>query len=174
MQDVDVINDKLELYYGREIDGRPRYRVVWSTTQIEKRIGEFNEFYGNIFLRTFKGIKDVPKYPYDQDRWVIEKLFYVKNDEIISEKPGSYEPFYIFKGPQGEFLPLNWKVVDFAVSYAESKPVGIKLTDKDFQEQEMKEIEAEAEYFMADLDNHGRSELFAFENSVFVDSTRRF
>jgi hypothetical protein len=172
--DAEAINERLELYYGRELDGRARYRVVWSTHQFEKRQGEFNEFYGQIFLRTFVGIKELPKYPYDQDRWVIEKLFYIRNTEIIAERPGSYEPFYIFKGPAGEFLPLNAKVVDMVVGFAEAKPVGIKLTDKDWQAQEQKEIEAEAEYFMNDLDNHGRSELFAHENSAFIDSTRRF
>lgn len=172
--DVDSINEKLLLYYGRELDGRQRYRVVWSTTQLETRVGEFNEFYGDIFLRKFVGIKEVPKYPYDKDRWVIERLFYIKNPEILAEKPGSYEPIYVLKGPTGEFLPLNWKVVDLVVNYAEKKPMGIHLTDSDFDEMEAKEKEADARYFEDVLDDQGRSKLFAFENSVFVDSTRRF
>lgn len=173
MTDAELINDKLELYYGRELDGRPRYRVVWSTTQIERRCGEFNEFYGEIFLRKTIGIKDVPKYPYDPDRWVVEKLFYINNPEIISEKAGSYEPVYILKGPVGEFLPLSWKAIDLVVSYAEGKPTGITLTDKDWTEQEQAEIAQETEYFEDLLAEQGRSNLFAFENSVFVDSTRR-
>jgi hypothetical protein len=173
MNDVDVINQRLEDYYGREIDGRAHYRVVWSTSQIETRIGEFNEFYGSIYLRTFKGVKQLPKYPFDKDRWVVEKLMYIRNDEILADKPGSYEPFYVCKGPDGEFLPLNWKVVDFVVSYAEAKPVGIKLTDKDTKAEEEKELLAEAAYFEEELHDRGRSPLFAFENSVFVDSTKR-
>jgi len=174
MNDVDVINQRLEDFYGREIDGRPRYRVVWSTSQIETRIGEFNEFYGPIYLRTFKGVKQLPKYPFDKDRWVVEKLMYVKNEEILSEMPGSYEPFYIAKDSEGGFLPLNWKVVDYVVAFAEAKPVGIKLTDKDWKAEEQREIEAEAAYFEDELADKGRSSLFAFENSVFVDSTKRF
>jgi len=171
--ELDEINERLLLYYGRELDGRQRYRVSWSTGEFEKRFGTFNEFYGAIFLREFIGIKECPKYPYDSDRWVIEKLFYVKNDEIIAEKPGSYEPFYILKGPKSEFLPLNWKVVDMIVNFAETKPVGIKLTDKDWENQEQVEMKAEAAYFEDELDDRGRSPLFAFENSVFMDSTRR-
>lgn len=172
--DVESINEKLLLYYGREIDGRQRYRVVWSTTQLETRVGEFNEFYGSIFLRTFTGIKEVPKYPYDKDRWIVERLFYVKNHEIIAEKPGSYEPIYVLKGPSGEFLPLNWKVVDLVVSYADKKPVGIKLTESDFIAMEEEERNSDTRYFEEVLEDQGRSSLFAFENSVFVDSTRRF
>lgn len=172
--DVESINEKLLLYYGRELDGRARYRVVWSTTQFEKRQGEFNEFYGSIYLRTFVGVKEVPKYPYDQDRWIVEKLFYLPNPEIISERPGSYEPIYVLKGPMGEFLPLNWKAVDLVISYAEKKPVGITLTDSDWDELERKETEEDTRYFEEVLAEQGRSPLFAFENSVFVDSTRRF
>lgn len=171
--ELDEINERLLLYYGKEIDGRQRYRVSWSSDQFEKRVGTFNEFYGSIFLREFVGIKECPKYPYDPDRWVVEKLFYVKNDEIIAEKPGSYEPFYILKGPTGQFLPLNWKVVDLVVNFADSKPVGIKLTDADWETQEQKEIKAEAAYFEDVINDEGRSELFAFENSVFMDSTKR-
>ena len=172
--EASVINDRLEMYYGREIDGRPRYRISWTTAETEKRIGEFNEFYGSIYLRTFKGIKEVPKYPYDKDRWVLEKLFYIKNPELVSEKPGSYEPFHILKDSTGAYLPLNWKVIDFIVSYAEQKPVGIKLTDKDFKADEQKAIDMDTKYFEDILEDQGRSPLFAFENSVFVDATKRF
>lgn len=172
--DLQTINDKLELYYGREIDGRPRYRTVWSTGITERRYGEFNEFYGSIFLRTTVGLKDVLKYPYDQDRWIVEKLFYIPNKEIVAEKPGSYEPFYMLKGSVGQYLPLSWKAIDLAVNFAEGRPVGIHLTDKDWNAQEQKEIDVETAYFEDRLADEGRSNLFAFENSVFVDSTRRF
>lgn len=172
--DLESINEKLELYYGHELDMRPRYRVVWSTQQFEKRAGTFNEFYGTIFLREFIGIKEVPKYPYDPDRWVVEKLFYLPNKEIIAEKPGSYEPIYVLKDGAGGYLPLNWKVVDMVVNFAEKKPMGIKLTDADWSEQEQAQIQQETEYFEDELADRGRSPLFAFENSAFVDSTKVF
>ena len=174
MDEITIINERLELYYGHELDGRPRYRVVWSTHQQERRVGEFNEFYGEIFLRSFTGMKDVPKYPYDADRWVIEKLFYIPNPEIIAEKPGSYEPIYVLKDGLGQFLPLNWKAVELVVNYAEKKPVGIKLTDSDWSDQEKEEIESETEYFADRLADDGRSPLFAFEESAFIDSTKVF
>jgi hypothetical protein len=172
--ELETINERLELYYGHEIDGRPRYRVVWSTGQLEKRAGTFNEFYGQIFLREFIGIKEVPKYPYDPDRWIIEKLFYLPNTEIIAEKPGSYEPIYVLKAGDGSYLPLNWKVIDMVVNFAEKKPVGLKLTDSDWDDQEQAQIEAETSYFEDKLEDEGRSNLFAFENSAFVDSTKVF
>jgi hypothetical protein len=171
--DAESINEKLLLYYGKELDGRQRYRVVWTSHQFEKRAGEFNEFCGQIFLRTVIGIKEVPKYPWDPDKWAIEKLFYLKNDEILSEKPGSYEPLYILKDKEGNFLPLNWRVVDMVVKFADNRPTGIKLTDADWSQMEQQEIDADTGYFEDELEDKGRSNLFAFENSVFLDSTRR-
>jgi hypothetical protein len=172
MDSLEVVNERLALYYGTELDGRARYRVVWSTTEIERRHGEFNEFYGHIFLRTSIGIQDVKKYPFDQDRWIVEKLFFIRNPEIITEKPGCYEPLYHLKDRFGGYLPLSWKAVDLAVKFAEDRPVGIQLTDKDWNAQEQTAIEEETEYFMNTLDDEGRSPLFALENTNFTNQRR--
>ncbi len=174
MAEQVIINERLKLYYGTELDGRPRYRVLWSTNKTEKRVGEFNEFYGPIFLRTVVGMKDCLRYPYDQDRWVIEKLFYINNPELVSEKPGSYEPVYILKDKNGDYLPLNWKVVQTVVDFAEAKPYDIKLTDKDWKAEDEQLTVKEVAYFEDVLADRGRSNLFAFENSVFHDSTKVF
>ena len=107
------------------------------THQTEKRMGEFNIFYGSIYLRTEKGLKEVPKYPYDRDRWILEKLFYgIRHTEVLAEKPGVYEPVHVLKDAMGGYLPLNWKVVKMIVEFAEGKPMGIHLTDKDWKEEE--------------------------------------
>jgi hypothetical protein len=174
MTELEIINERLALYYGSELDGRPRYRVSWTSSQIERRFGEFNEFYGHIFLRRTVGIQDVPKYPYDPERWVIERLFYVPNKEIISEKAGSYEPVYILKDSEGRFLPLNWKAVSLVVDFADAKPMGIKLTDADWKAEDEKIKATEVAYFEDVLADQGRSPLFASENSAFIDSTKRF
>ena len=173
MTEKDEINDRLELYYGTEIDGRARYRVSWTTLMTEMRRGEFNEFYGSIYLRTTIGTQIVLKYPYDQDRWVIEKLFYIPNKEIVSEKPGSYEPLLILKDKNGEYLPLNWKVVERVVELAEGKP-RVQLTDKDWKAEDDELRKQEIAYFEGELEDRGRSSLFASENSAFIDSTKRF
>jgi len=172
MGTLETINERLELYYGREIDGRARYRVVWSTDLTEKRIGEFNEFYGHIYLRTITGLKEVLKYPYDQNRWVLERLFYVKNPELVSEKPGSYEPINILKDRNENYLPLNWKVIQMIVDFAEAKPVGIKLTDKDWKAEDDQLKKEETAYFETILEDQGRSALFANESSAFISSTK--
>lgn len=172
MTEKDVINERLEAYYGTEIDGRARYRVEWTTFMTEMRKGEFNEFYGSIYLRTTIGTQLVLKYPYDQDRWVIEKLFYVPNKEIVSEKPGSYEPLLILKDKNGQYLPLNWKVVQKVVDHIEGPKV--MLTDKDWKSEEDEERKREIAYFEDELADRGRSSLFASENSAFVSATKRF
>ena len=58
------INHRLIEKYGRDIaTNEPRFRVVWTSTQLEKRYGEFEVFSeGGIFLREEKGVREEPKY----------------------------------------------------------------------------------------------------------------
>ena len=61
-------------------------------------------FAGSIYVRTEVGVKEVLKYPFDQDSWVLEKLINVDdNDELITKT--SYEPLYIFKDKNGKSTP---------------------------------------------------------------------
>jgi len=65
-------------------------------------------------------------------------------------------------------------VIQIIVDFAEEKPYGIKLTDKDWKAEDQQLQDNEVAHFEDVLADRGRSNLFAFENSVFHDSTKVF
>ena len=72
------INKNLIDQFGRDLSsGLPNFRLVKTTGQTEKRYLEHNVFSsdGNIYLRTDKGVEEVPKYEaiFD-DMWVLEHI----------------------------------------------------------------------------------------------------
>jgi hypothetical protein len=84
---------------------------------------------------------------------------------------GTYEPIYVFQDGEGNALPVTEWALDAILQVAEFGERK-KLSDSDMRERYFNEIEADAKYFEAILQNQGRSPLFAFENSVFLDSQR--
>jgi hypothetical protein len=104
------INQVLKNRYGTNLQGQPIFRIVWSTKQLEKRLGTFNEFYGKIFIRTFRGVNEVPKYFWVKDCWVLEKWVPPQlafTEEIPSSNEGSYEPLFMFRNlATGEDIPI--------------------------------------------------------------------
>ena len=113
-----------------------------STNLTEKRRGTYDVFAGSIFIRTEFGVKEVLKYPFDQDRWVLEKLVNVdNNDELVTKT--SYEPLFIFKDKDGKFLPLERRAVEY---YMHVITNGTKTNATKLQEKAAKKEEAELEY----------------------------
>jgi hypothetical protein len=113
MPDATLLREANDLLYkelGGQSDSLPNYRIIWSTAVTEKRHGVFNDFYGKIFVRTYEGVREVIKYPYDQDRYILERLEDARGNRELIE-PYSYEPLYVFKDKRGFYLPLNMKVV---------------------------------------------------------------
>jgi len=121
MPDEQTINKRLRDFYGMSpLDGtKAKYRVIWSTGLTEKRHGEFNDYYGNIFIRSVIATREVPKYPYDKNRWVLER--YIRTgDNPELEGTDHYEPIWTFKSANGGFLPLNWKAIEIIVNSLEN------------------------------------------------------
>jgi len=101
-------NRRLKDNYGIWENGLPNYRLVWSEDQYEKRIGEFDIVTeSGIFLRKEVGVKEVPKYRYFREKWVLEKIFPI-NGPGLTEK-WSYEPVYAFVQ-----FP-SWKAIQFLI-----------------------------------------------------------
>ena len=136
------INKWLAIHYGMTIVGQAVYRVIWSTRLTEHRRGRYDIFSGHIYLRTEVGVREVLKYPYDQDRWVLEKLVNVdNNDELVTKT--SYEPLYIFKDNDGNHLPLISKAVEF---YMHVITNGVKTNRTILEDEAAKKEEEELEY----------------------------
>jgi len=150
-ESVDTLNKRLTTLYGRNSDGRPVYRLVFSTSQVEKRRGEFEDYYGKIFLRRFVGVREVPKYPYCMDRWVLEILLPIYNPEVFgSEVYGSYEPLWVFQDKDGNFLQPIWLAIETIINWNRNL---IKKSPSDFEAEEQKELEKQEAEEFEKLDN---------------------
>jgi hypothetical protein len=120
-----VINTYLKRW-GTNPHGEPNVRLVWSNDARELRRGEFNEFYGDILLRTVEGVREVPKYSYIFERWVLERWFSPDSTASlelpVSQYKGSHEPIYVFQDKWGNPLPLSLKVVELICSAMFNQP----------------------------------------------------
>lgn len=99
--EVDIINKQL-LKYGKMLDGRPVFRVVFSDDLTEKRAGLFNKFHGEIWVGQESGIQEVPKYGYIKGCWVLEKYSVTPNPEVLNYD--NYEPVYSFRDKDQQYL----------------------------------------------------------------------
>jgi len=165
-------NDLLARELGESLfAGKPNFRVIWSTGETEKRLGTFSDYYGKIFLRCVTEVRTVLKYPNDQDRFILERIqSAVGNPELTEEY--SYEPLYVFKDKRGFHLPLNMRVIEFFIKRIKEPPDAATLRTQ-MEDEIAAEEEREVAEFLDILHDVGRSPLFAYEDSVFMDSTKR-
>lgn len=101
---------------GRSLDGKPLYRLVWSEDSFEWRRGNFREFYGSVFLREVADVRYVPKYPYIDHRWIIEKYFPESHSEELPVYD-HYEPIFCFQDKDSKELPVSLKMVEILISF---------------------------------------------------------
>lgn len=157
---------------GLDYDGRPKFRIIWSTGVTEIRVGPYEIWYGAIFVSAHNGPRECLKYKADQERYVLEVLEFSKNPELPAAQQGAYEPIFIFRDSKGNFLRPNMKVLEY-ICWCIEHPSGKRSESMD-RDEEKKEEDAEVELFKNMLAEEGRSVLFEADNSVFVDSTKRF
>lgn len=158
-RDIRRINEWLEDTYGHDLLQRPYYRIEFTTGQLEKRKGTFNDFYGPIFIREYFGVREIPKYLYHpswRDRWVLEKLEFSPNEEIVLDKAGHYEPLYVFYDEKGEYLRPTLKAIQFfMIKLLLRKPWRTQAEkDREIEEMEKGEHDEEVEHFMGCIDEH--------------------
>lgn len=154
--DVLQINQWLIDKYGKTVENLANWRVIWSTNLTEKRNGKFNERTSSgVFLREVVGVQEVLKYPFDQDKWVLEMLVEIDQKsevakELVENKWG-YEPFYVFKTKDGKMLPLDRDVIDVILylyynrrrrtrTELEAPLIAAELAEKEFYMQKIGEM----------------------------------
>lgn len=153
MGNIARINKQLKEKYGCVIDGRPRWRVVWTSEQTEKMIAEFSDWYGHILIRAVHECREVLKYPApnDRDRWVLETLIFQPWHELPESNNGHYEPLWIFREPKTDkFQNPTWRAVDFLVY---SVMYGPKRSISDRIEEDRKAFAEEVQFFKDFFDN---------------------
>jgi hypothetical protein len=127
---VPFVNRQLETIYGKDISSElPIWRVVFSDEQLETRLGTFNHFVNGMFMRTTKEVAEVPKYPFIRHRYVLERLMYHSNPELMVNP--SYEPIYVFQDKLGNELEVELWVCQARIAMLFSDPV--KKTEKDHE-----------------------------------------
>lgn len=109
--EVFTINDRLRETYGLLVDtGKQKVRVVHSDDQFEKRFGTFLLSANGMFLREETGIREVQKYDWMINQYVVEGL-------VPNIYPDVYEGDYtyccLFAFPPG--LPVNEEAVTVVV-----------------------------------------------------------
>lgn len=175
---IDAINESLHRDY-RVLDGRPIYRLAWSDDLLEKRVGNFTDWYGHIMIRQeHKAMREVKKYWYLKKQcWVLEKLVFIRGNEALKEislelveaRNGSYEPLYMFHDKDENPLEVNWKVVQIILATIHNPA---KRLPSDLADDARLQEKEEHDYFFNQLSQDERSELFVWDNSAFV-STRQ-
>lgn len=115
MSDYPEVDRFLELQ-GKALDGKPLYRLIWSSNAFEWRKGVFRDFYGSIFLREYVGAKYVPKYSYLPSRWILEKYFPDAHSEALPVYD-RYEPIFAFQDKDCNPLPVSLKMVELLVGF---------------------------------------------------------
>ena len=146
MTEVEKINKELLKAHGLNPIGKPLFQLVWSEKATEMRQGVFNDYYNDIFIRQFVGVRETKKYSYIHERWILERWFppeVVQNRELPLSYQGSYECIHVFENAKGEYVVPNQKIVNFLIDVAnrpvrmtpeERRDLQLKLEDKEVQE----------------------------------------
>ena len=156
------------------------FRIVWSTGQLEKRVGDFEDYCGNIIVRqVYKALREVNKYSYCLDRWILEKLVFLDpshqtvRNELVTRKAYDYEPIFVFQKADNSPLPVTWVSVEWIIHSLTNMRTQSIRTESMFDSEDKAEEEREIAELAQILEEDGRSDLFAFEESVFLDSTKQ-
>jgi hypothetical protein len=115
-QEVILIREYLNSL-EHDYRGQPVFRISFADDQWEYREGNYNEFHGQLFLRTVYGIKKTLKYPLLSGCWLIEMLYdldKVQHPDI--KEHNGYECLYAFRdGRTGRPLPPILKVAQLVM-----------------------------------------------------------
>ena len=105
--------------YGKTVDGHPLFRLLWTTNVTEKRYSEFHDYYGEIFIRAVREIRECLKYPFAQDRWVLERICPIsqaaRDAGLRTDEKYDYVEIYTFQDRDGNMLPLTRDKVETAL-----------------------------------------------------------
>lgn len=100
---LERINYELERDFGKQIDDRPSWRVVWSEDQTEKRWMDKTD---EGFDLLYPEVRLVKKYQHIQERYVLEHLVPIPpNMQTDLVANASYEPIWTFEDRHRNYLP---------------------------------------------------------------------
>lgn len=146
------INDWLKKYGGNNPNNESNFRLVWSNDQFEWRKGTFNDFSGDIFVRTTTEERYTRKYNYIHERWILEHWCpqeLVKSEETPAVTNGDYEPVWVFEDKHFNYLEPTIKVIEFMFyCMMKNKP----STEQQIMNEIMIKEDQEIQHFMDMID----------------------
>lgn len=175
MENLQIINRRLLETYGRGIGDLPLYRIVWSTSELEKRYGTFiKETEAGLYLGEETCEREVPKYFMWPDYWILEFIQpNVNNREILARV--TYEPLWVFKDKNDKPLPYDWDILLILIRAHQTRvitksPAQLASEEQDRKEQESKvfldQLKGEASPFSGKLEK-GSREAIVVPNKEF-------
>lgn len=164
METIEQINKRITERYGLAVDdGKPKFRLVWSDSQLETRIGHFGIYSGDVWLRDEYGAHLAPKYSHIKSRWLLEIHYRgVMPKEILSSDP--YEILWTFDENQ---MPL-FKAVELIIYSWENQLHIPKISQQEAFDKEVAENLIKIQNIspmIPTLMQHG--------SAVFLDSTKQ-
>jgi len=174
---VDLINKELR-NFGLNEYGESIFRCVFSDDQVEKRKGEFNEFYGSLFVRRVKGVKEVRKYPWIKRKWIIErwasgKLAY--HPDLETDKNGVYICVYVYQDVNGNYLPPLLKVALIVVNQLlnpRSKSEALAQDEEQLKKEEELEVQKIEEELKIQADEAATKDPKSYRESASIGYTK--
>lgn len=112
---IESINQQLVNLFGIDtITSQPMFRVVWSNDQFERRLVDTTD--KGIFL-LHSEVREVPKYPWIKERYILERLVLVPefHQTELAGKKLSYEPLWVFKGKDEQYVPPTLWACKFVI-----------------------------------------------------------
>lgn len=113
LETLEVLNKRLKDNFGLFEDGRPNWRLVWSTEELENRLSYFTKD-GFELLTPIMQLQK--KYPFSQDRYILEHLVPVSQTNIkdLTTKT-SYEPLWTFQDENDNPTQPFWDVIELLI-----------------------------------------------------------
>jgi hypothetical protein len=161
------INSVLRTKFGKEANGRPKFRIVFANDEFEWRKGTFVDFdeHGN-FLREVTETRYVPKYPtpVHRGKWLLEKSLEGLPSEMSRELPNhnGYECIWVFRDvlnkKQNEYQEPILKAVLLLVRWFYEGQIHARKnpkTEADWDAAELAEREEERKLFLEMVQRSG-------------------
>jgi len=114
-ESIESLNQHLIDHYGIDSDtGRAIFRITWANDETEKRLMAFTD--GGIEM-LYPAVREVKKYPYLKDLYVLERLVVVPeiNREELPTQKLSYEPVWAYRDANNNPLPPIWDATKLIV-----------------------------------------------------------
>ena len=115
MESIETLNQRLIDHFGVDTNnGKPQFRIVWANDQTEKRM--MRETANGVQL-LWPEMREVPKYSYLKDLYVLERLVIVPEEQQkeLAGKKLSYEPIWAYRDANNQPLPPIWQATKLVI-----------------------------------------------------------